>query len=310
MTIVGTKHHIDSNGEQYAAWRIMQVHIEKELFLTNLSVHRGTISWDDVEETPPYPGYCLSQRLSDNHSPLRIGNLEAPSVMPRVRSVGLLPPGQSVRMLPVEQALQVIVCIFDKQFFESTTQTPQSHWDEHIDSIVSIRNQRIEILMQEIHAELEEPSFGNDLLIEAAGLMIVVELARHARELQRKKPEDGDRLTLSQWQLRCIQERVQASLQHGYPTLAELATLCGISQGHLARSFKAATGWSVHQFIAEERLKAAKLMLAEETLSCQEIATHLGFGSAAYFSTAFRRRTGKTPSEFRRQKAVRNSRYL
>ena len=108
--------------------------------------------------------------------------------------------------------------------------------------------------------------------------------------------------------MRRIQERIQAAPEIGnYPVLAELASLCGISQGHLARSFRAATGWPLHRFIAEERLKAAKEMLAEDHLSCGQIAVRLGFRSTAYFSAAFRRMTGKTPSAFRQQVFVNSS---
>lgn len=281
----------------------MDANIEKELTLPGLSVHLGTISWNGTTVTPPYPGYCLSQRLSKHHAPLRIGNLMAPSVLPRVRSVGLLPPEQSVRMLPVESPLRVVCCIFDKDFFEEITEVPQQHWDRYVDSLVSIKNSRLETLMQEIYAELQEPGFGSELLIEASGLMIAVELARYMRELGRQSTRERKHQPVASWQMRRIHERLEAALTQGYPSVAELAELCGISQGHLARSFKAATGWPIHQFIAEERLKTAKALLTHESLSCAEVARALGFNSTAYFSTAFRRMTGKSPTQFR-QKAL------
>jgi len=106
--------------------------------------------------------------------------------------------------------------------------------------------------------------------------------------------------------LRRIEERIRASLEMGYPISSELADICGISQGHLARSFKASTGWQIHRYIAEERIKTAKAMLAQGQLSCEEVSARLGFKSPGYFSTAFRRMTGKTPSEFRRQALARS----
>ena len=96
-------------------------------------------------------------------------------------------------------------------------------------------------------------------------------------------------------------ERALRQHDRDFHWLAELADLCGISQGHLARTFKESTGWQIHKYIAEERLKAAKSMLADDHLSCEAIAAQLGFKSQAYFSTAFRRMTGKTPSEYRDQ---------
>lgn len=169
-------------------------------------------------------------------------------------------------------------------------------WDRHIGSLVAMTNRRLEVLMQEIHAELEAPGFGSDRLIESVVNMMLVELARHIRKLD---ADDATRLALASWQMRRIEERIAAGPQAGYPDLAELAELCGISQGHLMRSFKATTGWQVHKFIAGERIKAARKMLVEQDLSSKKVAARLGFRSAAYFATAFKRAVGQTPTEFR-----------
>jgi AraC-like DNA-binding protein len=74
-----------------------------------------------------------------------------------------------------------------------------------------------------------------------------------------------------------------------------------MSQSHLMRTFKVSTGWQIHKYIAEERMKSAKLMLAEDQLNTKEISARLGFRSPAYFATAFLRMTGMTPTEYRRQ---------
>jgi len=97
--------------------------------------------------------------------------------------------------------------------------------------------------MQEIHAELVHPGFGAELLIQAVSTMMLVELARHLRQLEKKTARERDTLPLAPRQLRIIHERVNASIELGYPNIGEMAALCGISEGHLARSFKAATGW-------------------------------------------------------------------
>ena len=274
--------------------------IEKEIVFPNVTVQLATVNLAAVEETrPPHDDYYLCQRLSENHSPLRIGNIGAREAFPRVRSVGFLPPGCPVRLFPVETPFRLLNCIFHKDFFESTAEITPELWNEHTGSLVSIRNKRLEIMMQEIYAELVRPGFAHELLIEAASTMILVELARYARQLERKSSKYGASLALAPWQLRRVQERIRASLEMGYPSLAELAEMCGISQSHLMRTFKASTGWQIHKYIAEERLSAAKQMLAEDQINSKEISAKLGFRSPAYFATAFRRMTGKTPSEFR-----------
>lgn len=278
----------------------MESVIEKELVFPHLAVHLATVEWRGTEESSPrLDGYSICQRLSDNHAPLRIGNLPAREAFPRVRSVGFLPPACSVQMYPVEGPFRVLNCAFERGYFEERTRITREHWEQHTLALISIRNKRLEIMMQEIVSELLQPGFGHDMLIDAAGTMILVEMGRYARQLESSVAR-GAGQGLAPWQMRRIQERIAASLEIGYPHLAELARLCGISESHLMRSFKASTGWQIHKFIAEERLKAAKTLLAAGQLSSKEVTARLGFGSPAYFATAFRRMTGKTPSEYRR----------
>jgi len=289
-------------GTQGDSLRPMQPHIEKSLVLPRVSIQLATVEWAGVEQVGArHYGYNICQRLSDNHAPLRIGNVKAREAFPRLHSVGFLPPGCAVKLYPVDGPFRVLNCLFDPDHFESVTGIGQKDWDEHTSALVWIRDRRLEVLMQEIHAELTQPSFGRDLLVEAAGTMILVELARYGRELERKRPRGGAARGLAPWQLRRIQERLAAAPQTHYPDLGELAALCGISKSHLMRSFKTSTGWQIHKFIAEERLKTAKAMLADDRHTFKEIAGMLGFGSAAYFATAFRRMTGTTPSDYRKK---------
>lgn len=280
----------------------MDHNVERELILPNLSVRLATVNWDPVGEiSPELPDYCLCQRLSGSSAPLRIENRSAHDALPRVRSVGFLPPGCAVRLFPVEQPFRLLSCSFEKTYFEHTTGITERQWHDHTGSLVSIRNQRLEILMQEIYAELEHPDFGHEFLIGAAGSLMLVELARYARQLEKKSARSGKPSVLAPWQLRRIQERIESSLDQGYPNLSELSDLCGISQGHLMRTFKASTGWQIQKYIAMERFRVAKRMLADQQFTCKEIAARLGYRSPAYFTSSFRRMAGKTPTEYRRQ---------
>lgn len=155
--------------------------------------------------------------------------------------------------------------------------------------------------MQEIFRELIQPGFGYDVLIEAASTMILVEMARYGHRIGQGVGLDDAGPGLVPWQLRRVHERIEASLEIGYPSLDELARLCGISQSHMMRCFKVSTGWPIHKYVANERMMAAKQMLAKEQLHSRKISALLGFCSPAYFATAFRQMTGKTPTEYRKQ---------
>jgi AraC family transcriptional regulator len=280
----------------------MEQVIEKQLTLPNVAVQLATLRWGGLEEISPHAeGYSICQRLSDDHSALRIGNPAVREAFPRVRSVAFLSPNSAIKLYPVNRPFRALNCLFEKSFFESATEIDEGQWDEHSGALVSIKNRRLETMMQEIYGELVSPGFAHDLLVEAASTMIMVELARYTQRLPRGLGQSGESQGLAPWQLRRIHERLAASLQSGYPSLSELAKVCGISQSHLMRNFKASTGWPIHKFIVEERLKAAKAMLAKGECNAKEISARLGFRSPAYFATAFRRMTGKTPTEYRRE---------
>lgn len=285
----------------------MQEFIEKTISLPKVSVLLANVRWATVQEfTPPVAGYYICQRLSDDHSAIKIDNLAIRDAFPRVRSVGLLPPAFSVHIPPVERPFRGLNCVFEKSVFENATGIDPQQWNEDASAFVNIGNSRLETVMQQIYTELLHPAFGTDTLIEAASTIALVELARYGRQRLGKSntADQPFRGKLAPWQLRRIGERIEASLELGYPTLNELSQLCGISQSHLMRTFKASTGRQIHKYIAEERLKAAKRLLAEDRLSAREISEQLGFCSPTYFASAFRRMTGLTPSDFRRRARV------
>jgi AraC family transcriptional regulator len=206
-------------------------------------------------------------------------------------------------MLPLDAPFQIVTCAFEKGHFETMTETSVNDWEEHLAELVAIKERRLEVLMQEIYSELLQPGFGRDMLIESVCVMVIVEMARFSRRLNADSRRNAMGQTLAPWQMRRIRERIEVSLEIGYPSLEELAEICGISQSHLMRTFKSSTGWPVHKFIAVERLSAAKRLLARDQMSSKEIAAKLGFRSPAYFATAFRRMAGTTPSGYRKLSA-------
>lgn len=81
-------------------------------------------------------------------------------------------------------------------------------------------------------------------------------------------------------------------------TVPDIAKICAVSESGLKRIFKKFAGMSVHKCFLNLKIKKA-LRLLREGKTVSEIAEELSFGSQSYFSVAFKRETGKTPSEFR-----------
>ena len=84
-------------------------------------------------------------------------------------------------------------------------------------------------------------------------------------------------------------------------TVADLAEVACLSVFHFARAFAATTGVSPLRYVGQRRLEVAKAMMATGEPSLSEIAFDCRFSSQSSFTRAFRRVTGITPAEYRRQ---------
>jgi AraC-like DNA-binding protein/mannose-6-phosphate isomerase-like protein (cupin superfamily) len=85
------------------------------------------------------------------------------------------------------------------------------------------------------------------------------------------------------------------------PTLARAAREVGVSPNHLNRLLRQQTGLTFRQLLIQRRIELAKTLLRTGDAPCTEIAMTCGFGDSNYFARLFRRKTGVSPSEFRRR---------
>lgn len=82
-------------------------------------------------------------------------------------------------------------------------------------------------------------------------------------------------------------------------TLAELACL---NPSYLARLFRSKTGYSLVDYITKRKIKRVQKMLLTTDLSVSQIAFELGYTNMPYFSKVFKKETGCTPVEYRKNK--------
>lgn len=82
-------------------------------------------------------------------------------------------------------------------------------------------------------------------------------------------------------------------------TRDEIAESVFLSPDYLTRIFRRETGSSLTGYIAGQKIEAAKSLLRDHTVS--ETAQILGYDNFGYFSELFKRKTGTTPSDYRRK---------
>ena len=86
-------------------------------------------------------------------------------------------------------------------------------------------------------------------------------------------------------------------------TVEEYADLLFVTPNHLSQSIKSASGKNALSYINERIVSEAKSMIQYTELEMAEIAYNLNFSDPANFGKFFKRLTGVTPLEFRKQKA-------
>ena len=84
-------------------------------------------------------------------------------------------------------------------------------------------------------------------------------------------------------------------------TIAFMADICGVSESHFMKIFKDVTKQSFNEFLVNYRLEVAAKQLKEGKMKVIDIANACGFNNHSYFTRAFIKKYGMTPSQFKRQ---------
>ncbi|HEY0992665.1 MAG TPA: helix-turn-helix transcriptional regulator, partial [Kofleriaceae bacterium] len=79
----------------------------------------------------------------------------------------------------------------------------------------------------------------------------------------------------------------------------ELAAATGYSVFHTCRVFRATTGYTIHGFRRELRLRHALARILDSRDSLTDIALATGFASQSHLTNLFRARFGVTPARAR-----------
>lgn len=82
--------------------------------------------------------------------------------------------------------------------------------------------------------------------------------------------------------------------------LTKIAKKFHISESYLIRKFKKDIGDTPIVFCIKQRIKQAKHLLSTTNMDITQISMNVGFNSSSYFSKEFKKYTGLTPSDFKR----------
>lgn len=87
----------------------------------------------------------------------------------------------------------------------------------------------------------------------------------------------------------------------------EISSQVYLNPDYLSRMFKKETGYSISEYVLNERIHLAKRLLSETELTISAVASAVGYLNFSHFSKIFRKYTGLSPKDFRQQAMSRES---
>jgi len=135
----------------------------------------------------------------------------------------------------------------------------------------------------------------DELLASTVRLNLCAALLEVTRQLRSRGTMETSRTV--EVVTRLMEQRLADPLQ-----MSDLAEAAQCSRARLFQIFKDVTGMTPNDYLQRLRIRAAQTALVESDRSITVIALDHGFSSSQYFSTVFRKYTGSTPAEFRKQK--------
>lgn len=148
--------------------------------------------------------------------------------------------------------------------------------------------------MLDVVLHLVERAGGAELAQQTSRILLV--------DTQRQSQAPYVDLALIQRPRHSLTERAGRFLTenlHREVGVAELAVHCGVSERTLLRHFRTHFGCTPHTHLQQLRVERAKALLESTLLTFDEIVEHCGYSDVSSFRKLFKRRTARTPADYR-----------
>lgn len=166
---------------------------------------------------------------------------------------------------------------------------------QHSPTVNTGSRKQLPVLFHQIEAALRKANSNCDL--QTGGYLRLL-LAEYALNRAVYHPEQRKPLSDAQRQ---VEQAIRwITLQYSQPvSIDSMAQSLGYHRTHLSKIFKAHTGMSPMNFLLKIRMERAKLLLLQQDLTIENIASSVGFADPLYFSKQFKKWSGSSPTEFR-----------
>jgi AraC family transcriptional regulator len=105
---------------------------------------------------------------------------------------------------------------------------------------------------------------------------------------------------LSKQRLTDVIDYIQSNLSTNLG-VADIARVALMSPFYFGKLFKQSTGHTPHQYVLEQRVRKAQILLANTDLPLIQVASAIGMANQSHFTSMFKAKLGITPRQYRSQ---------
>lgn len=150
-------------------------------------------------------------------------------------------------------------------------------------------------IYRQLNEELTGNHLGKEERISTLLDTLMLTVARAIQNRNIKKDRDTEFLReLEKAMYACFDDKV---------SMSDMAYQFGMSSSSFNKKVKALTGLSPADYLIDLKINRAKDRLADGNKTITQIAMECGFYSSQHFSTTFAKRTGMTPSSYRKRES-------
>jgi len=250
-------------------------------------------------ETLPFKGPVVNLHLSAPHRLAQRQDGRKHEGLVATNDVAIMPAG-TPGYWRTDAASEDMSLLLEDRFIHRVAAEAGADQEEiEVVPLFSAPDPQIERIGMSLLSEMETGGLGGELYAESLANVLALHLLRQHSSLGRGSRrrigrEDGFSKRALAQAVDYINDNLSRKL-----TLKEIAGAAHMSPYHFARSFKAATGLSPHQYVVHRRVERAKALLAGTGLTIAEVARAVGFSNHSHLASHVRRQLGVSPRALR-----------
>lgn len=153
---------------------------------------------------------------------------------------------------------------------------------------------KVEYLFDSI---IEQLSVQPDNMWSCRARMSVIRIFDYAANLYKEAFEINQE---SDTLIDCILTFIEFNLEKQF-IIDDLCRWYNTNRTTLMTEFKHITGQTINEFVIDKRISVSKKILEFTNISIEELSEKCGFSSQSYFTRTFKKKTGLSPTQYRKQ---------